>query len=208
MDLEMLKTPNSYWVPMIDGNVLHSLVDPNREAERFVDSIEAQVRSVQSILVLGLGGGFHIQKLRERFPDKNILVIEAHAEIVDAIKKKNQKVFEQCDVLVRPEVDKVHVTSEICELFSGTFSIVRHPASWRSASQYYTDFLFNLNSREIDVLKSFSNARSELESIFSAIELKSGEEVTISQITESIDHSRERAGYPQIIWKVLGELVT
>ena len=51
---------------------LHSKYNPVREAENFA----SQVVESSFFVVLGLGAGYHIQKLSEKFPQAKILVVE------------------------------------------------------------------------------------------------------------------------------------
>ena len=63
--------------------LLHSLYDPQREAERFIDL--QQVREGDHVLVYGLGLGYHIRVLRDRVGTQGkIVVFEPNTDIVTA----------------------------------------------------------------------------------------------------------------------------
>lgn len=66
-----------------DGSVktLHSLYDPEGEARAIVDSFQFDGKGI--IVVLGLGLGYHVYELVRRFPDADILVVEASPEIYE-----------------------------------------------------------------------------------------------------------------------------
>lgn len=65
----------------IDGCTffLHSNYDPYREAERWISNID--MAGFDTIAVLGIGLGYHIEKLDERFPHKNKIIIEPDENI-------------------------------------------------------------------------------------------------------------------------------
>jgi hypothetical protein len=70
-------------ISYIDGREvrLHSAYDPRREAER---AAQAFTRGRAShILVCGLALGYHVQALRDRFPECRIIVVEHDQEVVD-----------------------------------------------------------------------------------------------------------------------------
>lgn len=66
-----------------DGSVkhLHSGYDPEGEAARIVDAFSCTGDGV--LVVLGLGMGYHVHELSRRYPDADIVVIEARREIHD-----------------------------------------------------------------------------------------------------------------------------
>lgn len=64
---------------------VHSLYDPAAEARSLADAFPYDGRGV--LVVLGLGLGYHIAELAERFPDAEIIVIEESAVIYDLFLK-------------------------------------------------------------------------------------------------------------------------
>jgi hypothetical protein len=53
---------------------VHSTYDPKTEAVRWTERID--LKGFDTIAVLGVGCGYHIEELEKRFPDKNKIVIE------------------------------------------------------------------------------------------------------------------------------------
>ena len=66
-----------------DGSIktLHSLYDPEAEAMTIVDAFQFDGRGI--LVVLGLGLGYHLKELIKRFPEAEILVVEAIPEIYE-----------------------------------------------------------------------------------------------------------------------------
>jgi len=54
---------------------LHSLYDPEAEARSIVDAFQFDGRGI--LVVLGLGLGYHLKELMQRFPEAEIVVVEA-----------------------------------------------------------------------------------------------------------------------------------
>lgn len=70
-----------------DGSekALHSLYDPEKEAEDIVGAFEFGGNGL--LIVLGLGLGYHVAKLVHRFPGVEIVVVEASPEIYETAKE-------------------------------------------------------------------------------------------------------------------------
>lgn len=66
-----------------DGSskALHSLYDPEKEARALVDRCSFEGEG--QIIVLGLGLGYHVLELARRFPDTELIVVEAVEEIYE-----------------------------------------------------------------------------------------------------------------------------
>ncbi len=66
-----------------DGSekIFHSLYDPVGEASGMIEAFPFGGRGM--IVVLGLGLGYHLEELRRRYPDADLVVVEASREIRD-----------------------------------------------------------------------------------------------------------------------------
>ncbi len=66
-----------------DGSVktLHSIYDPEGEEKKIVNAFEFDGKGI--LVVLGLGLGYHLRELELRFPDVQIIVVEAKPEIYE-----------------------------------------------------------------------------------------------------------------------------
>lgn len=60
---------------------LHSKYNPLKEAAVWVDKESARLQVNAPILVIGLGAGYHIQKLAETFPTSQIIVLEFNEKL-------------------------------------------------------------------------------------------------------------------------------
>lgn len=59
-----------------DRVFMHSRYNPTNEAESWVASISEDVAEIKNILIFGLAGGYHLQSLINRFPNKKIYIYE------------------------------------------------------------------------------------------------------------------------------------
>lgn len=89
-NLSLVETKNgslSLKITCDDGSVktLHSLYDPEGEARAIVDTFQFDGKGI--LVVLGLGLGYHLKELVKRFPDTEIVVIEANPGIYKLAKE-------------------------------------------------------------------------------------------------------------------------
>ena len=94
IDIELSKT--GLKIPKFkSGKLIHSKYDPEREAINLVNNIDEN----SFYLVTGIGAGFFIKKLSEKYPDSKIVAIEnsqddidfleEHFNIISELKNKN-----------------------------------------------------------------------------------------------------------------------
>ena len=77
--IESRESRDSQITLRVDGRWLHSGFNPEREARRFVDTLE--IGSPRLILLLGAGGGYILRALSQRFPQARIVPIFLRGEI-------------------------------------------------------------------------------------------------------------------------------
>ncbi|GAA3412788.1 motility associated factor glycosyltransferase family protein [Paenibacillus hodogayensis] len=58
------------------SNFLHSKYDPYQEAVQWVDKFENEIKTYNHIFVYGIGFGYHVEELMNRFPDAEFTLYE------------------------------------------------------------------------------------------------------------------------------------
>ena len=86
---EIIKSKTSLQIPVFfDGQPMHSKYNPVQEGMTFA----GQVKEYSGfIVVLGIGGGYHIKSISERFPEAHILAIETSADDLNFLKNKTME---------------------------------------------------------------------------------------------------------------------
>lgn len=81
-------------IPSLDGRIFCSKRDPKKEAQVWYHSQIPFLKGANQILILGLGAGFHLQKiLQSEFLPEQVIVVENHQELVDQWIKQNGTEF-------------------------------------------------------------------------------------------------------------------
>jgi spore maturation protein CgeB len=83
-----------------DGSVktLHSTYDPEDEAKELVDAFQFDGKGI--LIVLGLGLGYHLAELAQRFPEAEIIVVEESPEIYDLSLKHGAGIESKVNYLI------------------------------------------------------------------------------------------------------------
>jgi hypothetical protein len=88
---------NGLVVPAVDGKPMCSSRDPEREAAQWLFSIENLIQPGSTVLVLGLGAGFHVRALLRKFPNTSVEVLELNPEIAAMHPQFAKLICTSCD---------------------------------------------------------------------------------------------------------------
>jgi len=128
MPVELVTTRRgSYSLRVVcpDGSerIFHSLYDPEKEAEGLIDAFGFSGDGM--VVVLGLGLGYHVDRLRRLYPDAEIVVVEPSREIFDLCREhgKGAEPSEKIHFLVGltpeetvSEVSRLHIKAGLLPL--------------------------------------------------------------------------------------------
>jgi hypothetical protein len=162
---ELQPSKNGHTVPVINGVYLHSIYNPLKEAEAFVNSKKKNLQYKNKVLVLGLGFGYHVEEISKLLECSNkdfeIIVLEPNERLVkDFINTRN---FENPNI-------KIVCKQKIKELFGDwTFikflmekpCIIKHDASFILEKEFYTNFLAYQAPKDIINYKSLLSESSK-----------------------------------------------
>lgn len=204
-----------------NGRLLASMMDPVREGMMWADRICANIGKDESIIVLGLGAGYHVLELRRRLPETPILVIEPDAEVEraaqDLVLQNDTNVVENAKVATRPfslvvESDWTKLTGHgvLGDFLGSPYRIAIHPPSRQCEPEYFANVEKLLLARDKTSFLLHLRSRPDLFSLLNEEILASlrdqGEAVSIKTLqklfSDKAHSSRERR-----IWKVLEELI-
>jgi hypothetical protein len=206
MELEFLKSRTNSWVPLVEGTLLHSSVDPEREAENFIASEWDNLKNVRSVIVLGLGGGFHVQELLKR-KAFDVVVIEASKNLVVQIGEKNPHILETMTLLAGLATDLIFKDSDILVACSRSFTVLKHPASFRLQHFYYAAILKEFNRRTINGLKKTSKGNEKIVHFFESLDINGDQLLTLPMIEEAMQRRGTGLGQEGLIWMTMRELI-
>lgn len=149
---------------------LHSAYDPLKEAQRTVEAFRRG--RARHILVCGLGLGYHVEILRERFPDCAIIVVERDERVVRIARKTYPRHLDGARLIVSPdEVTPAMESLDISAFFG--LAVFFHRPSYALHGEFYDAMVGDINrylsSRLSDLLTRFEFEERWIGNIFKNI---------------------------------------
>lgn len=146
---------------------LHSAYDPAKEAGRAVSSFT--IGRANFIIVCGLGLGYHIVALKNKFPDCRIIAVEKDREIVDILSKTYPGHLTGISI-INSQNDIPGVFERIdLSPFKGVKAYYHRPSYLLETGFYddvFTDINRFLSSKLADLLTRFEFEEKWIENIF------------------------------------------
>lgn len=169
-------------VPILtaSGRLLCSRVDPMKEAQRWVASHRQVIETVPSILVLGIGSGFHVAELCRQFPGKKILVIESNFDLAASVEDLLGFEMPGVDILTEQKVETVLRSSRLHKAITQVYSILAHAPSMSLDPDFYDEVLKYLIGREKSAFLFQMKLRGEFDQIFDLQKLMTSESTLLS----------------------------
>jgi len=165
-------------IPVVNGNLLHSIYDPEREARSIAEQYKDVLRNKNSILILGLGFGYHVEAilnvLKENHETYSVFVIEPNQNVVNDFAKNRRFRDENLIVYYNKEVSELYRDEDLVKTLLSKPAIIAHHASFNLYQNYFKSFLEYSAPRDIqsifkgidsEVLKDSSVDILECESI-------------------------------------------
>ena len=122
--------------------ILHSMYDPLKEAQRFVDNLK--VDPYINAAVLGLGMGYHVDALLEQSSKRDfILIIEKDMEIFKTFLeyKDLKRLYEKCNVYFAIDREPIEIfralQGQSLTVFANGITVIKHPACTKIYEHYY-----------------------------------------------------------------------
>ncbi len=151
--LSLTESKTKDLVPLVDGNPLHSLHNPRREAEVWANNHLAQIQRSPAVLVLGLGFGYHLEELAKilRLKHKNyrLHAVEALPEVARlwASYRTNE-----AGIHVHTSATAAALWEDevLCRLLLEKPAVIIHRPSWETDTTFYRAFLAKRAPRALE----------------------------------------------------------
>ena len=134
-------------IPMVNDIYLHSLYDPLREADSFIQKNRERILDERYFLVLGLGFAYHIKRLISELKNRQlerwgIVVIEPNINtFTECVKRKLIPGDKELRVFKGMDVDKLYEEKDLIDFMMLKPTVLVHDASYNLYLDYYKKFL-------------------------------------------------------------------
>jgi len=122
---------------MWDGRLVTSKVDPWREAETWVARHAARVHDARTVLVFGIAGGFHVDRLCQRFPGKRIVVVEAESAFLSSPSQLIRDLAQSMTIHAGVDPPALLRLAEVEAAVKDIYVVLTHPQASRINPAYY-----------------------------------------------------------------------
>lgn len=189
-----------------EGRLLASSIDPIREANTWAKRAFEEARGAESVLVIGLGCGYHVEELRALAPAMQIFVAEPSMEVVDW-NLANHPNLSREKILVGSDFSQLLV--EWTDALSMTTAYLVHGASAQIHPEWTDSVLKFVLARDKTAFLTRIRALPNLLAILDPDRIAAMNEEPVSINTlrglfraDPVDSQERR------LWRVLEELVT
>lgn len=139
---EVKTSRNDLPIPVINGIHLHSIYNPIKEAEAFVDKHQEVLKHNNNFLILGLGFGYHIEEIIRTSQNKinQIIVIEPNQELVQSY-FQNRTLPKNVEIKCYQDVESYFYDYHFIQFLIQRPSIIKHDTSFNLERNFYTKLL-------------------------------------------------------------------
>jgi len=150
--LNIIESKSKDLVPQLGGKPLHSLHNPIREAEVLASNHLAHLSRSPSVLILGLGFGYHIDEiikiLHLKHKTASVAVLEPRADLIRLWESYRQKPI-GVNVFTAKDIPEIYANQVFCEFLLQKPVVIIHPQSFESAPEFYRSFMSRRASSEL-----------------------------------------------------------
>lgn len=133
-------------IPVVNEVHLHSIYNPQKEAEAIASKHINGIKEKKNILVLGLGFGYHVTEIvkqAKQFHNNNfkIIVIEPNLKVTNDARELN--LVDEDDVIIYAgeDVPSLYQDSELVDFLTSKPTVIAHPSSFSLYQEYFKQFL-------------------------------------------------------------------
>ncbi len=142
-DIQIKVSKNGLLIPVVNGVYLHSMYNPKKEAETFIQNNIHQIRGQKNFLVLGLGFGYHIEALIKEIGSRDyfINILEPSTSLINAFDDK-RPLFDK-NVVIRElsNVEELYKNINFSDFLAQKPVILSHNTSFNMNQDIFKKFL-------------------------------------------------------------------
>ena len=142
---ETRESNNGFKIPIVNDIHLHSAYDPQKESETLFSKHIDSFKKKSDLLVLGLGYGYHIQRIAKYFIENrrpfHMAVIEPNHQVVSDCLRFNPIDLQNIKIYCHPSIDELFHLKDLMTFLIKKPVIIPHSPSFNLYRKYFTEFL-------------------------------------------------------------------
>lgn len=132
-------------VPVINDVYLHSIYNPEKEAITFAQKYESSLKIKSSVLVLGLGFGYHIEEISKMVTsfhkDSKIFVLEPNQRLVDDFINSKSFTNKNIKIICNSSAKELFTSLDFVSFLMNKPCIIKHDSSFVVNKEFYASVL-------------------------------------------------------------------
>jgi hypothetical protein len=140
------------------------------------------------IVVLGLGCGYHVVQLAQKYPQKKILVIEANAVLARQVRELHGLDLAQVEIAVADHVEQITKMARFQKILMRIFVLLQHQPSIAFQPAFYEELRRLALGRDRMGLQYHLRMRDSMDALFDWKKLMavSADLLSIKDLTDSL----------------------
>lgn len=132
-------------VPVINGVYLHSIYDPEKEAQTLIEKSYESLKTKNYALVFGLGFGYHLNELvkvlKQHHQYFEVVVIEPNTKLIEDLLTHRPIDDERIQILNIENPAEAYQQEAFVEFLMNKPCVIKHEASFSINKDFYASFL-------------------------------------------------------------------
>ncbi|MBL7545690.1 MAG: hypothetical protein JNL11_17860 [Bdellovibrionaceae bacterium] len=151
--IQFLVNKNGKLIPQLNNLFLCSYLRPLSEAEKWLAQFD--LRQAKDVLVIGGGGGYHIELLKLKFPDIFVHVFEFRPEVLEHLEDKFKKKQKLALYEISTKADSVFYKNLYKFIDEKMPEIMPFRPAWQGMEKEYEALHNSLLMREVNSLVQY-----------------------------------------------------
>jgi len=148
---------NSELIFTLAGRHLCSSVQPSREAQQWISYHQSLWENCQTVIVLGLGCGYHVRALKMA-TDANILVLDSSRAVIEAALRVHPLDFRDSDIIFWDSVQNLSFSKPLIAATKNAYAVLIHePSAFENPDLFLTTKAFLLGRKAEGLRWLFQN---------------------------------------------------
>lgn len=207
--LEWIESRTRHYIPKYNDVLLCSSIDPQSEAKKWLLKQTGDLTSYEVFFILGLGGGFHITCLAQKFPNAEIIVLEPSKELEKQLLSRRGPMPENVTILSGLSSTEVKQNVFVRAGIKSLYRTLTYPTSYRMNREYFGAVEELLYGRTQEALLYHLEGRNHLRHFFESLNIfeEGNTDVTILDIERALRARKTPLEREAMIFMALRELV-
>ncbi len=151
--IQFIVNKNQKIIPQIGNRFLCSYQRPLSEAEKWLSQFD--LRQAKDVLVIGGGGGFHIELLKLKYPDTFVHVFDFRCDILEHLEEKFKKTQKLALYEVNSNMDSQFYKNLYQFLENKLPEIMPFRPGWQGMEVGFEKLYSSILAREVGLLSNY-----------------------------------------------------